>query len=61
MIVGVLIGAIIILIGLSLFLQATYGITIEFWPFIFIIFGLLIVLGALFGRRRRSGYSPSPP
>jgi uncharacterized membrane protein YvbJ len=61
MIVAGLIGAIIILVGLSLFLQATYNITIQFWPFVFIIFGLLIVLGALFGRRRHRDYPPSPP
>ena len=51
MIVGLVIGVIIILAGLGLFLQA-YGISIDIWPFIIIIFGVLIMLGALFGRRR---------
>jgi len=59
MIVGIVIGIIIVLVGLGLFLQATYGITINFWPFIIIIFGVLIVLGAIFGRRRR--YAGPPP
>jgi LPXTG-motif cell wall-anchored protein len=61
MIVGLVIGVIIILAGLSLFLQATYGFTFNVWPFIIIIFGLLIVFGALFGRRRRRDYPPNPP
>jgi hypothetical protein len=61
MIVGIVIGVIIILVGLSLFLQATYGIKIDFWPFILIIFGVLILLGALFRQRRYSGRSSNPP
>jgi hypothetical protein len=61
MIVGIIIGIIIVLAGLGLFLQNAYGISIDLWPFIIIIFGVLIVLGALFGRRRRYGVPPSPP
>jgi hypothetical protein len=60
-IVGVIIGIIIVLAGLALFLQATYGIWIDLWPIILVIFGVLIVLGALFGRRRRYGAPPNPP
>jgi hypothetical protein len=64
MIVGIVFGVIIVLVGLGLFLQAS-GVTVDFfqfiWPFIIIIFGLLIVLGALFGRRRRYGVPPNPP
>jgi len=60
LIVGVVIGAIIILVGLGLFLQATYGISINFWPIIVIIFGLLIVLGAIFGRRRYNEHPANP-
>jgi hypothetical protein len=41
---------------LGLFLEAS-GIIVSFWgvlwPVIIITFGLLIVLGAIFGRRRR--------
>jgi len=61
MIVGIIFGVIIILIGLNLFLQATYGIPIEFWPFIIIIFGVLIVLGAISSRRRYSERPANPP
>ena len=53
MIVGIVFGVIIVLAGLGLFLQ-TYGVNFDFWPFIIIIFGVLILLGALFGRRRYS-------
>ncbi len=55
MIVGIIIGVIIILVGLSFFLH------IEFWPFIIIIFGVLIMLGAIFGRRRNSESPHNPP
>jgi len=55
MIVGVIFGVIIILVGLGLFLEAS-GIIVSFWsylwPFIIIIFGILIIIGGLFGRRR---------
>jgi hypothetical protein len=61
MIVGLVIGVIIILVGLSLFLQTTYGISINFWPFIIIIFGILILLGALYKQRRYREHPPSPP
>jgi len=46
-IVGLVIGIIIILVGLSSLLD------IEFWPFIIIIFGILIVLGAVYRYSRR--------
>ena len=65
MIVGLVIGVIIILVGLGLFLQATYGISINFWqyiwPFIIIIFGVLILAGALYRHRRYSVRPPNPP
>ena len=60
MIVGIVIGIIIIFVGLGLFLQTTYGISIDFWPFILIIFGVLIVAGAL-SRQRRYSQRPSTP
>lgn len=52
-IAGIVFGAIIILIGLTFFLQATYNININFWPFILVIIGILIVAGALYGRRKQ--------
>ncbi len=60
MIVGIVIGLIIILVGLGAFLQV-YGINFNFWPFILVIFGILIVLGALYRRRRYSEPPPSRP
>jgi uncharacterized SAM-binding protein YcdF (DUF218 family) len=61
MIVGAVIGVIIILVGLGLFIQATYGLSIDFWPFIIIIFGVLIVAGALYRQRRYSERHSNPP
>ena len=60
MIVGIVIGVIIILVGLGLFLQ-TYGISIDVWPFILIIFGVLILAGGIYSRRRYSQRPPTPP
>ncbi len=55
MIVGLVFGIIIILVGLGFFLQAS-GYVVNFgsyiWPIILVVFGLLILLGALYGRRR---------
>jgi len=52
-IAGIVFGAIIILIGLSI----AFGQDIGRWitPFILIVVGLLIVIGALFKYRRRYG------
>ncbi len=52
MIAALVFGIIIILVGLSLFLQASYQININFWPLIIVVFGLLLVAGALYRRRR---------
>jgi uncharacterized membrane protein YvbJ len=54
-IVGLAIGVIILLAGLLWLLQEANLIAsnISVWPFAAIIFGILIVLGALFGTRRR--------
>jgi cytochrome c biogenesis protein CcdA len=64
MIVGIVFGIIILLVGLGLFLQAT-GVTVDFWqfiwPFILIIFGILILLGALYRQRRYSQRPSNPP
>lgn len=59
MIAAVVFGVIIVLVGLS-FLLGAYGIDFVFWPFIIIIVGVLIMVGALYGRRQRR-YSEPPP
>ena len=46
-------GAIIILVGVSLFLQANYNISVNLWPIILVIFGVLILAGALYSYQRR--------
>ena len=50
-IVGLIIGIVIILVGISLFA----GIDIERYvgPFVVIVIGILIVVGVLYGYRRR--------
>jgi uncharacterized membrane protein YvbJ len=54
-IIGLAIGVIIVIAGLLWFLQQTgvIGSNVSVWPFAAIIFGVLIVIGALFGMRRR--------
>jgi len=54
-VVGLAIGIIIILVGSIWFLQQSELISpdVEVWPFAVIIFGILIVIGALYGLRRR--------
>jgi len=54
-IVGLAIGIIIVIAGLLWFLQQTGVISsnVSVLPFAAIIFGVLIVIGALFGMRRR--------
>jgi hypothetical protein len=54
LIASIVFGVIIVLVGLGLFLQISYNITIDFWPFIIIIFGVLIVAGGLYRQRRYS-------
>ena len=55
MIGGLVFGIIIILVGLGLFLQ-TYGISVSnyVWPLIIVIFGVLMLAGALYRLRRQS-------
>jgi uncharacterized membrane protein YvbJ len=54
-IVGLAIGIIILLWGVIWFLQQSGVIAqnIEVWPFAVIIFGVLIIVGAFYGMRRR--------
>ena len=46
-------GLIILLFGASLLINEIYHISINWWPWIIVIFGLLIVAGALYGMFRR--------
>lgn len=54
-IVGIAIGVIILLAGVIVLLQQAGLISsnISVWPFAIIIFGILIVIGALYGLSRR--------
>jgi uncharacterized membrane protein YvbJ len=54
-IVGIAIGIIILLAGVIWFMQQTNVLpsNVSVWPFAAIIFGILIVIGALYGLRRR--------
>ena len=53
-VVWAIFGIIIILIGLGVFLNVAYGISISnyIWPAILVIIGILIIVGALSTRRR---------
>jgi len=54
-IVGLVIGVIILLAGCIWIMQQAELIpkTVDIWPFAVIIFGILIIIGALYGLRRR--------
>jgi uncharacterized membrane protein YvbJ len=54
-IVGIIIGAIIVLSGISILLQTIYPQmpAIPWWPLVVIIFGILVIIGAIYGLRRR--------
>jgi uncharacterized membrane protein YvbJ len=54
-IIGLAIGVIIVIAGLLWFLKQAEIISrsVDVWPFAAIIFGVLIIIGALFGMRRR--------
>ncbi len=52
-IAGLVIGLIIIFVGFSWLISRVAGIEIEVWPIIVIIFGILILAGALYGLRSR--------
>jgi hypothetical protein len=60
-IIGLVFGLLVIVVGLGLFLQAS-GVNVNFWtfiwPLIIIIFGVLMLAGALYRRQRRT--SPPP-
>ncbi len=50
MIVGLIVGLIIIVAGIGIFFGVNFWTYL--WPLIIIIFGILIILAAIFGRRR---------
>jgi len=54
-IVGIAIGIIIVFWGFIMFAQQTGLVTkqVELWPFVLIIFGILILVGAIYGLSRR--------
>lgn len=54
-IVGLAIGAIVVLWGLIMILQqaGVVASNVQVWPIAIIIFGILIVVGALYGLSRR--------
>ena len=52
-IVAVIIGLIIILFGVSWILSIYYNIKLEVWPIVVIVLGILIIVGAYYGMRRR--------
>ena len=51
-IVGLAIGIIIILAGISVLFQEVYKINVPWWPLAIILFGILMIIGALYGLRR---------
>lgn len=52
MIAGIIIGLIIILAGASFLVQQEYNINLPWFPIVLIIFGVLILAGALYRRSR---------
>lgn len=52
-IVGLVVGLIIMFVGFSWLVSRVAGIDIDVWPFIIIIFGILVLAGALYGLRSR--------
>jgi len=54
-VVGLAFGIIILLVGGIWFLQQAQLIpeTVEIWPFVVMMFGIVIIVGALYGLRRR--------
>ncbi len=48
---GMIFGVIILLFGVSWLLEQVYDIDIEFWPLVVVLIGLLIIVGAIRGRR----------
>jgi len=55
-IVGLIVGLIIVLVGASLILSKATGIDLQAYigPIVVIIVGILVIVGAYYGMRRRS-------
>ena len=52
-VVGIFIGLVVMIAGLSLLLQQVYNISLPWWPFVVIFFGILLITGAIYRGRRR--------
>jgi len=52
-IVAIVIGVLIVLAGMSMVLQEMYGFSFPWWPVVIIAFGVLVLIGAMYGLRRR--------
>jgi uncharacterized membrane protein YvbJ len=53
LVVGIFFGLIIIFLGISTLLNQVYNINLPWWPVVIILFGLLIIAGAVYRMRRR--------
>ncbi|MCS7115401.1 MAG: zinc ribbon domain-containing protein [Nitrososphaerota archaeon] len=52
-VMGLVFGIIIIIVGFSFLLRELYGISVPWWPLVIIIFGVLIVAGAIYSLSRK--------
>lgn len=52
-VIGLVFGIIIIIVGFSFLLRELYGISVPWWPLVIIIFGILIVVGAIYSLSRK--------
>ncbi|MCS7096633.1 MAG: zinc ribbon domain-containing protein [Candidatus Bathyarchaeota archaeon] len=52
-VLGLAVGIIIIIAGLSMLLKELFGISMPWWPFVIIIFGVIITIGAVYGLARK--------
>jgi ribosomal protein L40E len=52
-IVAIIVGILIVLGGVSIILQEMYNYSFPWWPVVIIVFGVLILIGAMYGLRRR--------
>lgn len=50
---GLFIGLVIVIAGIVFLLEEYYGIQVEWWPFIVMMFGALVLAGAVYGLRKR--------
>lgn len=50
---GILVGILIILLGVGFVLSRHYRVSIEIWPLVVVIFGVIVVVAAASALRRR--------